>query len=63
MAKQLKYTKNEINLKYNKIKEIKLIPKVNHHGLFLKSFRVLGHTFHPNLTKRKKENEYDQINN
>ena len=33
MTKQLKYTKNEINLKYNKIKEIKLIPKANHHGL------------------------------
>ena len=33
MAKQLKYTKNEINLKYNKIKEIKLILKANHHGL------------------------------
>ena len=34
---KLKYTKNEINLKYNKIKEIKLIPKVNHHGLKIHS--------------------------
>ena len=32
-TKWLKYTKNETNIKYNKIKEIKLIPKANLHGL------------------------------
>ena len=47
------------NIKYHKIKEIKLIPKANLHGLknpwFLKSFRVLGHTLHPNITKKKRK--------
>ena len=45
------HKKMKQNTKYNKIKEIKLIPKTN--PWFLKSSRVLGHTLHPNLTKKK----------